>query len=138
MKAGRPFLMKFKTLLVLLLVLAILGVAGYTGVEYYSYIFAQDIEGEVLKIERVTQPSAIIANGTPIPASHIFSFAIAIRDQQGTIHTASGEDKQWAVVEKGQCVEAKFFPYPPWNLDRSGTFYGARLLKLYDCKSAGK
>jgi hypothetical protein len=68
----------------------------------------------------------------------MFSFAIAIRDQKGTIHTASAEDRQWAVVEKGQCVEAKFFPYPPWNLDKSGTFFGARLLKLYDCKSQSK
>lgn len=130
--------MKFKTWLVSFLVLAILGAVAYTGVQFYSYIFAQDIDGEVIAIDRVTQPGAIIANGTPIPASHIFSFAIAIRDNKGSIHTASGEDKQWAVVEKGQCVEARFFPYPPWNLDHSGTFYGARLLKLYDCKSAAK
>ena len=127
-----------KTIVSLLLLLCILGTLAYGAVEYYSYIFAENLEGEVLKIERVTQPGAIIANGTPIPASHIFSFAIAIRDQKGVIHTASGEDKQWAVVEKGQCVEAKFFPYPPWNLDKSGTFYGARLLKLYDCKDQAK
>ena len=91
------------------------------------------MKGKILAIDRVTQPNTLIGPGGPVPASQIFSFAVAIRDEQGEIVTASSEDRQWAVVEKGQCGEAKFFPYPPWKLDKGGTYFGARLLKLYDC-----
>lgn len=106
----------------------------YLGIQYYSYLFAREIKGEVVGIDRVTQPTAIInSTRTQIPASQIFSFAIAIKDSKGEIFTSSSEDRQWAVVEKGQCAEAKFFPYPPWELDKGGTYYGARLIKLYSC-----
>jgi hypothetical protein len=100
---------------------------------YYSYVFSRQIMGEVIGIDRVIQPSTIIGMGTPLPASQVFSFAIAIKEASGEIVTASSEDRQWAVVEKGQCAEARYFPYPPWELDKSGTYFGARLLKLYDC-----
>jgi hypothetical protein len=68
-----------------------------------------------------------------VPANQIFSYAVAIRDSRGEIHTASTEDRQWAVAQKGQCVEAKYFPYPPWQLDKAGTYHSARLLRLYEC-----
>lgn len=86
-----------------------------------------------MAIDRVTQPSTIIAGSNALPPSQVFSFAIAIRDLKGDIVTASSEDRQWAVVDKGQCVQARYFPYPPWELDKAGTYNGARLIKIYDC-----
>jgi hypothetical protein len=68
-----------------------------------------------------------------IPDEQIFSFGVAIRDSKGEIHTASSEDRQWAVAQAGQCVEAKYFPYAPWELSNAGTYHGARLIRLFDC-----
>ena len=111
----------------------VLAASGFILIKYYPYIFAKSVQGEVVKVERVTQPEAIISNGAAIPASQLYSFAVAVRDEKGEIHTASSEDRQWAVVQSGQCVDAKFYPYAPWQLDKAGTFYGARLLRLFDC-----
>jgi hypothetical protein len=123
---------KKKLLLGLIGILLIL--TGTICIRYYSFVFARHVEGEIIGIDRVTQPSMVIGAGSQIPASQVFSFALAIRDKNGEIVTASSEDRQWAVVEKGQCAEAKYFPYPFWELDKSGTYFGARLLKLYNCK----
>ncbi len=123
--------MKKKYLFYLVGLLLLVGI-GYTAVRYYSYVFARDVKGQVIGIDRVTQPDTVIG-GRTLPAAQLYSFAIAIKNDKGEIITASSEDRQWAVVEKGQCVEAKYFPYPPWQFDKGGTYFGARLLKLYDC-----
>jgi hypothetical protein len=102
-------------------------------VRFYEFVFAKTINGEILKVERVTQPEALIASGKAIPAEQLFSMGIAIRDEKGEIHTASSEDRQWSVAQAGQCAEARFFPYPPWDLESAGTYHGARLIRLYDC-----
>lgn len=117
----------------LALLFLLLGAVGYSTVRWYSYIFAQTITGEIIGVERVTQPSAVISAGGAIPAAQIFSFAVAVKTSGGEIFTASTEDRQWAVAQKGQCAEVKFFPYAPWDLDKAGTFHGARLLKLMEC-----
>jgi len=116
-----------------IVLILILAGAGFLTVRFYPYIFSKDVNGEIVKVERVSQNEAIITNGQNIPASQMFSFAVAIRDEKGEIFTASSEDRQWAVAQTGQCVEAKFYPYAPWELDKSGTYHGARLLKLSDC-----
>ena len=124
--------MKLKLSVVALVLLLI--IAGFVCIKYYSYVFARDVHGEIVDVERVNQNTAIIsANGSAPNAAAMFSFAVAIRDDKGEIVTASSEDRQWAVVHKGQCAEAKFFPYPFWQMDKAGTFHDARLLKLYDC-----
>lgn len=122
-----------KKYLSLLLLALVLGAVGYVLVAYYPYVFSKKVQGEILKVERVTSPEAIIASGRSIPASQIYSFAVAIRSMDGEIHTASTEDRQWAVAQAGQCVAAEFYPYPPWDLGKAGTYYGARLLHLYEC-----
>lgn len=124
-----------KTKLGLIVTILILISSAILTVRFYSYIFAHKIVGKIVKVERVSQPEAIIANGAAIPATQLFSFAVAIQDEKGEIHTASSEDRQWAVAQSGLCAEAKFFPYAPWHLDKAGTYYGARLLRLYECKS---
>lgn len=105
------------------------------SVKYYSFIFAKTVKGEVLRIERVNTAEAIIAT-KEVPAAQLFSFAISIRDSKGEIHTSSTEDRQWAVVSPGQCAEARFFPYPPWELSKARTYFGARLERLFDCTKA--
>lgn len=107
----------------------------YAVTHFYSFIFARHVNGQVVNIERVLQSSTIIQTNTPFANAQVFSFAVAIKEPSGEIVTASSEDRQWAVVQKGQCAEAKYFPYPPWDLNKSGTYHGARLLKLSDCPS---
>lgn len=103
------------------------------SLRYYSYVFSKTVYGHIVRVERVTDPAAMITQGSQIPSSQIYSFAVALRDQQGQIHTASSEDRQWAVAQSGQCAEVRFFRYPPWQLEKAGTFFGARLLRLQDC-----
>lgn len=108
--------------------------AGYVCVQYYPYVFAQTVTGELIGVDKVAPGSAFVGSqGTTIA----FSVAVAIRSREtGDIFTASSDDRQWAVAEKGQCAEVKLFPYPPWDLKKSGTWHNARLLKLLDCPPA--
>lgn len=124
--------MKWKlSFLSLVLVLAVVGYAVYN---YYPYIFARTVVGKIVGVDNVLQPTTIVqGNSNGSLPKQLFSFAVGIQDDKGEIVTASSEDRQWAVVQKGQCAEAKFFPYAPWDLSKSGTYFGARLLKLYEC-----
>jgi uncharacterized radical SAM superfamily Fe-S cluster-containing enzyme len=125
--------MKSKGIIVIFVILLV--AAGVSCVAFYSYVFARNVEGEVVDVQRVTQPTAIIntSENSAMPAAQLYSFAVAIKDKSGEIVTASTEDRQWAVVQKGQCAKATFFPYPPWKLDKAGTYFGARLLHLREC-----
>lgn len=120
----------------------LLGAGGYITFRFYPYLFAETVRGEVIGLERVgpaeaaiiTPPAGAGPNAFP---NQLFSFAVAIKaSATGEIFTASSEDRQWAVAEKGQCVEARFFPYAPWELDKAGTFHSARLLKIEACPAA--
>ncbi|WP_413291367.1 hypothetical protein [Bdellovibrio sp. HCB337] len=121
---------------VLYIVLTILAACGlvFVLVNWYPYIFSQKVDGEIYGVERVEVPMAIITADGAKPSSQVFSYAVAVKDAKtGEIFTASSEDRRWAVVQKGQCAEVKFLPYPPWSLTRSGAYFGARLIRLYDC-----
>lgn len=113
-----------------LFIIGIIAIVGYN----YSYIFSKTVTGEIIEMERVAPETAILG-GQPIQNSAIFSYAVAIRTEDGQIFTASSEDRQWAVAKKGYCVESVFYPYPFWNLQKSGTYFNARLTKMFDCKS---
>jgi len=116
------------------LIFFIIAIIGYGLVNYYPYIFAKNVEGSVVKVEKLMDSVALISRDSD-PSNKIFSFAVAIKNETtGEIFTASTEDRQWAAVQgEGLCAQAKFFPYPPWKFDKAGTFYGARLLKLWNC-----
>ncbi|MBS1971648.1 MAG: hypothetical protein JSU04_15155 [Bdellovibrionales bacterium] len=117
-----------------LLVVAGLCVVVFVLVNWYPYIFSKSVDGEVYGVERVEAPLAVVTTEGAKPANQVFSFAVAVKDAKtGEIFTASSEDRRWAVVQKGQCAEVKFLPYPPWSLSRSGAYFGARLIRLYDC-----
>lgn len=102
----------------------------------YSWIFAKNVEGEIFKVERVTDPTMIVGN-VATNASAMHSFAIAIKTADGNIYTASSEDRQWAVVVPGCKVKALYFRYPFWELQKTGTFFNARLDDMRDCPTAG-
>lgn len=118
------------------ILILILTLIGFILVKYYSVIFSVSVKGEITAVEKIEVPVAVVAGAearADIPTK-VFSFAVGIKDQKtGIIHTASSEDRQWAVAQKGQCAEAEFLPYPPWNFEKKGTYFGARLIQLQDC-----
>lgn len=128
----------FKRLIYSLIVLVVLGLAAFVLVTQYSFIFSHDVDGQVIGIERVTDPNTVFNMGTAIPNEQLYSFAVAIKAHTGEIYSSSSEDRQWAVVQKDMCVSARFYPYPPWNLAKSGTYHNARLTRIQDCPGTPK
>lgn len=121
----------FKRLLILL-VLVGLG-AGF--VFFYPYIFSVKIKGIVVGVNHIPINVAVISGGSGQQnvSPQVFSFSVAIQDPKSSeILTASSEDRQWAVVKPNQCAVAEFFPYPPWNLKKQGTYMNARLIQLFE------
>jgi hypothetical protein len=117
------------TLAFFVLILVIWGL-----VANYSVIFSKTVIGEITAVERVELPGMLMTRSDAV-TSKVFSFAIGIKDAKtGEIFTASSEDRQWAVAMPGQCAEAVFLPYPFWELTKKDTYFGARLVKLYECK----
>ena len=118
----------------LLLVLVIIGAIIWAVIDNYSVIFSKKVTGEITAVERVEIPVALISRAESNINEKVFSFAVGIKDQMiGEIYTASSEDRQWAVAQKGQCADAVFLPYPPWQLNKKDTYFGARLVRLYEC-----
>jgi hypothetical protein len=100
----------------------------------WSWVFAKRVHGEIINVERVTNPTAILGKTTD---QQIHSYAILIQNEaDGLLYTASSDDRQWQVAEKGYCVDATLYVYPPWNLEKSGTYFNARINQLSKC--AGK
>jgi hypothetical protein len=125
---------QFNRFLKTVVIVAILIGLGVVFVTQYSFIFAKTVRGEAMRVERMVDPAVMV--GGRFDASKVFAFAVAIRDgAKGEIFTSSSEDSQWAVVAKGQCVEAVFYPYPPWNFSKARTYFNARLVQMYDCQS---
>ena len=114
--------------------IAILIAIGVFVATNYSWVFAKRVSGEVIEIERITQPTAILGNR--VTEEQLHSYAVAIRDVDGNIHTATSEDRQWGIAKKGYCVEAMFYRYPPWDLSKGGTFFNARMDSMRECKTA--
>ncbi|MFM6927331.1 MAG: hypothetical protein ACKOX6_02660 [Bdellovibrio sp.] len=123
----------FKFLKFLLVFVVLVGVV-WALVANYSIIFSKTVIGEVAAVERVELPVALLARAGGEINEKVFSFAVGIKDAKtGEIFNATSEDRQWAIVQKGQCAEAVFLPYPPWQLSKKGTYFGARLIRLYEC-----
>lgn len=112
--------------------LAVLSALGYIFVAFYPYIFAREVHGLILSVDPV-QLNASLMHQPDRVSPQLFSFAIAIREDTGEIVTASAEDRQWSAAQRGLCVEAVFYPYPPWKLMKAGNFFNARLDRLYEC-----
>ena len=124
----------FKKIRNISLAVLFFGFVGFVLIEYYSYIFSRKVIGVITAVEKVSTPMAMVTVGGGDPSPQIFSYAVGIKDQtSGEIITSSTEDRQWTVAHPGQCVEARLYPYPPWQMDKAGTYHNARLLKLTDC-----
>lgn len=106
----------------------------------WSFFFKQRIVGQVVTVERIVAPVAVINNPGETMNRENFSFSIAIKNQSTSeIHMASSEDRQWGAVQSGNCVVAAYFPYPPWNLKKGMTDHNARLLKNFtDCSAVSQ
>lgn len=116
------------------LVVVLLAIAFYVVFAFYPYIFSRRVIGPISGVEKVTPPMTVVTMSGQDPSSQIFSFAVGVSDTKtGEIVTGSTEDRQWAVARQGQCAEAIFFPYPPWQLEKWGTYYNVRLVRLYEC-----
>ena len=124
--------MKFLIGLVLSVLILVFG--SWVVYRYYPFIFSKSVVGPVLSIQKVDPGASVLTTrGTDFPSA-LFSFAVAVRDHKTReIFTSSTEDRAWATIEKGHCVEAVFFPHPPWNFEKSGTFQKARLERRFDC-----
>lgn len=133
--------MDMKSLVRATLVVLVLFFSGFVLFKYWSFIFARKVQGRIYNIDKVSTHLAVMGGATIPQDKHaeqlhnqaLFSYAIAIREASGEIVTASSEDRQWAVAQVNQCVEAKFYVYPPWDLESAGTYFNARLIRLYDC-----
>ncbi|MEN0058682.1 MAG: hypothetical protein AAGB31_07595 [Bdellovibrio sp.] len=118
----------------IIIIVAVIGILWIVAANY-SVIFSRTVQGEITGIERVEIPVALVSRSDADITSKVFSFAIGIKDRKtGEIYTASSEDRQWAVATRGQCAEAVFLPYPPWQFTKKDTYFGARLVRLHECE----
>lgn len=120
-----------KSFVWLLLAVVVLVGGGAFMVSNYSWVFSKRVKGKILAVKRVTEPTAIL--GSKITAEQLHSYSVLIQGDDGELHQASSEDRQWEVATAGYCAEALFYRYPFWDLKNAGTFFNARLLKLVMC-----
>lgn len=114
----------------LIFLVVLVGAATFV-ISNYSWVFAKRVHGEILDVQRVTDPSAIISSR--VTEEQMYSYSILIQGEDGRLYTASSEDRQWQVAKKGYCVEALLYRYPPWDLQKANTFFNARLEELKVC-----
>ncbi len=122
---------QMKVLIRLVIVVAIVLVVGGFVVAKYSWVFSKKVEGKILNVQRVTDPSAFL--GSKAIAEQMHSYAILIQGHDGRLYTASSEDRQWQVASPGYCVKALLYRYPFWDLERANTFFNARVEELHLC-----
>lgn len=98
----------------------------------WSFIFKKRVVGEISTVEKVNAGMIVATSSNGTIPDQAFSFSVAIKDlTTGEIHMASSEDRKWAATQKGNCVVAAFYPYPPWKLSKGTTDFNARLLQNY-------
>ncbi len=114
----------------LLIVFVIFMAFGAIVVVYYPWLFGKNVKGEIIEVERVTMPSTVIGS---VNKFQMHSYAVLIQDDKGEMFTSSSEDRRWEVAKKGMCVVSLFYRHPPWRLQSAGTFYNARVQKIFRC-----
>lgn len=118
----------FIRLVMALVIIALL--AGFV-IAYYPWVFSKRVKGEILDVQRVTNPSAII--NSRVTEAQIHSYSILIQGDDGKLYATSSEDRQWQVAAKGYCVVAILYRYPFWDLEKADTFFNARIVELSLC-----
>jgi hypothetical protein len=122
---------KMKSAFKLLLLIVVLAGAATFVIANWSWVFAKKVKGEIINVERVNQPTAILSSRAT--EAQIHSYSILVKGEDGKLYTASSEDRQWQVAKPGYCVKALLYVYPPWELERAGTYFNARLEELSEC-----
>jgi hypothetical protein len=111
---------------ILFVVLSVLG-AGCGGCGY-NMVTRGKHTGEVTKIETLQNNYVVPSSRNNAPAAYSFAVELLVNDQYITF---SSEDRQFATIAVGDKIEVMVLKYPPWNLEKSGTLYGGRLLKKF-------
>jgi hypothetical protein len=114
-----------------LALVALLLVVGALVISNYEWVFSKRVIGQVVDVERVTDPTAVLSSR--VTEAQMYSYSILIQGDDGQLYASSSEDRQWQVIKKGYCVDALLFRYPPWVLDKAGTFFNARLKDVKIC-----
>jgi hypothetical protein len=97
---------------------------------FYTWAARKTVTGEVVSLANLT-PDALLRSRVNGQAGGItYSFALVIKADDGTIYSASSEDRQWAAVKEGYRVQATFFPYSPLSWTKQGTYHNARLRRV--------
>ena len=118
-----------KYLISILILITIIAVFMFN----WGFIFKKRVIGEVFAVEKVTDAVLLATGAGPSSTDKVYSFSIGIKDKDtGEIYMASTEDRQWAAVQKGNCVVAAYFPYPPWQISKGNTYHNARLLRNFE------
>lgn len=123
---------KLKNAAMLLVVILILVSVGFFVVNNWGYVFSKVVTGEVLNVERVTDPQAIITSRVTREQLHLYSI-LMLNNTDGKMYAATSEDPQWQSIKKGFCVQARLYRYPPWRLSLANTYYNARILDPSAC-----
>ena len=114
--------MRWKIYLMSFILVLLLLAASYGVFLYYGTIFSKNVDGRVIDLKEVVGEN--------------MSYVIAVRDKHGNIFTGPAMGPRWSLVKPGQCAEIRFLPYPPWQVERIGTYASTLLLKMRDCKSS--
>jgi hypothetical protein len=97
---------------------------------FYTWAARKTVTGEVVSIANLTPDALLRSRPGGAGGGITYSFAIVIKASDGTIYSASSEDRQWAAVKEGYRVRATLFPYSPLSWTKQGTYHGARLRKV--------
>jgi hypothetical protein len=120
----------FRTVIFSLITLVLVAGALTFVIAQWSFVFAKRIHGDIMEVERVMNPTAILGRATE---AQIHSYSVLIKDDDGKLYAGSGDDRQWQVLHKGCRVHAVFYVYPPWELSKSGTYFNARVTQIDSC-----
>jgi hypothetical protein len=123
---------KIKNAIILLFVILIVISIGFLVVNNWGYVFSKVVTGEVLNVERVTDPQAIITSRVTREQLHLYSILLH-NQSDGKMYAATSEDPQWQSIKKGFCIQARLYRYPPWRLSLANTYYNARILDPSAC-----
>ena len=88
----------FRTILLVFLALLLISGAVFFSIVNYSWVFSKHIHGEILDVQRITDPTAILGKTTD---EQLHSYAVLIKGDDGKLYTASSEDRKWQVARKG-------------------------------------
>lgn len=123
---------KLKGAVIMLAVLIVIVGAGFFVVTNWGFVFSKVVTGEVLNVERVNDPQAIITSRVTREQLHLYSILLH-NDSDNKMYAATSEDPQWQSIKKGFCVQARLYRYPPWRLSLANTYYNARILDPSAC-----